>query len=98
MHLQIYINLFIYIFGILGFIMNRRNILWFLICLEMLLLSINLNFIIFSVYFDDLYGQVFSLVILIVGAAEALMGLAITIGYYTNRSSISTTALLVGKT
>jgi len=98
MHLQIYINLFIYIFGILGFIMNRRNILWFLICLEMLLLSINLNFIIFSVYFDDLYGQVFSLVILIVAAAEASIGLAITIGYYTNRSSISTTALLVGKT
>ena len=71
MHLQIYINLFIYIFGILGFIMNRRNILWFLICLEMLLLSINLNFIIFSIYFDDLYGQVFSFVILIVAAAEA---------------------------
>jgi len=51
--------------------MNRRNILWFLICLEMLLLSINLNFIIFSIYFDDLYGQVFSFVILIVAAAEA---------------------------
>ena len=78
--------------------MNRRNILWFLICLEMLLLSINLNFIIFSIYFDDLYGQVFSFVILIVAVAEALMRLAITIGYYTNRSSISTTALVVGKT
>lgn len=97
MHLQLYINLFIYIFGILGFIMNRRNILWFLICLEMLLLSINLNFILFSIFFDDLYGQIFSLAILIVAAAEASIGLAITIGYYTNRNSISTTALLINK-
>ena len=60
--------------------------------------GILLVFRIFSGYFDYLYGQVFSLVILIVAAAEASIGLAITIGYYTNRSSISTTALLVGKT
>ena len=45
MHVQFYINIFIYLFGLLGFVLNRRNILWFLICLEMLLLSINLNFI-----------------------------------------------------
>ena len=94
MHLQLYINLFIYIFGILGFIMNRRNILWFLICLAMLLLSI---FYTFSMFFDYLYGQIFSLAILIVAAAEASIGLAITLDYYTNRNSISTTALLINK-
>ena len=97
MHVQFYINIFIYLFGLLGFVLNRRNILWFLICLEMLLLSINLNFIIFSIYIDDLYGQLSSLVILIVAAAEASIGLAITVGYYKNRVSKSTTAHLLLK-
>ena len=54
----------------------------------MVLLSLNLNFIVFSVYFDDLYGQLFSLFILTVAAAESAIGLAIIIIYYRLRGSI----------
>ena len=57
-------------------------------CIELILLSINLNFITFSVYFDDLYGQIFSLFILTVAAAESSLGIAITILYYRIRGTI----------
>jgi NADH-quinone oxidoreductase subunit K len=69
-------------------VINRRNILIILMCIEMVLLSLNLNFIVFSVYFDDLYGQLFSLFILTVAAAESAIGLAIIIIYYRLRGSI----------
>ena len=58
-------------------------------CIELMLLSLNLNFIIFSVYLDDLYGQIFSLFILTVAAGESAIGLAIIILYYRVRGSIS---------
>ena len=58
-------------------------------CIELMLLSLNLNFIVFSVYFDDLYGQLFSLFILTVAAAESAVGLAIIIIYYRVRGNIS---------
>jgi len=69
-------------------VINRSNILIILMCIEMMLLSLNLNFIVFSVYFDDLYGQLFSLFILTVAAAESAIGLAIIIIYYRLRGSI----------
>jgi NADH-quinone oxidoreductase subunit K len=69
-------------------VINRRNILILLMCIEMMLLSLNLNFIVFSVYLDDLYGQIFSLFILTVAAAESAIGLAIIIIYYRLRGSI----------
>jgi len=58
---QLTTNIFLFIIGLLGIVLNRRNILIILMCVELVLLSLNLNFIIFSVYFDDLYGQLFSL-------------------------------------
>ena len=57
-------------------------------CVELLLLSLNMNFILFSVYLDDLYGQLFSFFILTVAAAESAIGLAIIIIYYRVRGSI----------
>ena len=86
---QITSNIFLFIVGLVGIVFNRRNILIILMCIELLLLSLNLNFIIFSVYFDDLYGQLFSLFILTVAAAESAVGLAIIIIYYRIRGSIS---------
>ena len=71
-----------------GVILNRRNILIILMCVELLLLSLNMNFILFSVYLDDLYGQLFSFFILTVAAAESAIGLAIIIIYYRVRGSI----------
>jgi NADH-quinone oxidoreductase subunit K len=58
-------------------------------CIELVLLSLNLNFILFSVYFDDLYGQLFSFFILTVAAGESAVGLAIIIIYYRVRGNIS---------
>ena len=57
-------------------------------CIELLLLSLNMNFILFSVYLDDLYGQLFSFFILTIAAAESAIGLAIIIIYYRIRGSI----------
>jgi NADH-quinone oxidoreductase subunit K len=86
---QLTANFFIFIIGILGIALNRRNILIILMCIEFVLLSLNLNFITFSVYFDDMYGQLFSFFILTVAAAESAIGLAIIIIYYRVRGSIS---------
>jgi NADH-quinone oxidoreductase subunit K len=58
-------------------------------CIELILLSVNLNFIVFSVYLDDFYGQIFSLFVLTVAAAESAIGLAILILYYRIRGKIT---------
>ena len=79
----------IFIIGLLGITLNKNNILVILMCLELVLLSLNLNFINFSIYFDDLYGQLFSLFILTVAAAESAIGLAIIIIYFRIKKSIA---------
>ena len=86
--IQLTTNFLLFITGLVGMVINRRNILILIMCIEMMLLSLNLNFIVFSIYFDDLYGQVFSLFILTVAAAESAIGLAIIIIYYRLRGSI----------
>jgi len=85
---QITVNFIIFLIGCLGIILNRRSILIILMCVELVLLSLNLNFIIFSVYLDDLYGQLFSFFILTVAAGESAIGLAIIIVYYRIRGNI----------
>lgn len=86
---QLTANVFLFLIGLFGIILNRRNILIILMCLELMLLSLNLNFIVFAVCFDDLYGQLFSFFILTVAAAESAVGLAIIIIYFRIRGSIS---------
>ena len=79
---QISANILLFFIGLIGVILNRRNILIILMCVELLLLSLNMNFILFSVYLDDLYGQLFSFFILTIAAAESAIGLAFIIIYY----------------
>jgi NADH-quinone oxidoreductase subunit K len=86
---QLTANFFLFITSLVGIAINRRSILIILMCIELVLLSLNLNFILFSVYFDDLYGQLFSLFILTIAAGESAIGLAIIIIYYRVRGSIS---------
>jgi NADH-quinone oxidoreductase subunit K len=86
---QLTTNFFLFITSLVGIAINRRSILIILMCIELVLLSLNLNFIIFSVYFDDLYGQLFSLFILTIAAGESAIGLAIIIIYYRVRGNIS---------
>jgi NADH-quinone oxidoreductase subunit K len=74
--------------GIFGIFLNRKNVIIILMSIEMMLLAVNLNLIAFSVYLHDLVGQVFSMIILTVAAAEAAIGLAILVVYFRNRGSI----------
>jgi len=78
----------IFIIGIFGMFLSRRHLIIILMSLELILLASNINFIIFSVYLDDILGQVYGL-ILTIGAAESAIGLAILIVYYRLRGSIS---------
>ena len=87
--LQLLTNFFLFSLSLVGFVFNKRSILITLICIELMLLSLNLNFIVFSVYLDDIFGQVFSIFILTVAAAESSIGLAIIILYYRVRGNIS---------
>ena len=75
--------------GVLGIFLNRKNIIIILMSVELILLSVNINLVTFSTFLGDLTGQVFSLFILTVAAAEAAIGLAILVTYYRNRGSIA---------
>jgi NADH-quinone oxidoreductase subunit K len=75
--------------GVLGIILNRKNIIIVLMSVELLLLAVNINFVVFSVFMDDLLGQVIALFILTVAAAESAIGLAILVAYYKVRNSIA---------
>lgn len=83
------INFFLFCLGLFGIILNRQNIIIVLMSIELLLLSINLNFIYFSFYLDDIMGQIFSLIILTVAAAESAIGLAIMIIFFKIHGDIS---------
>ena len=72
-----------------GLFLNRKNILIMLMCIELMLLAVNLNFIAFSHYLNDMAGQVFVFFILTVAAAEAAIGLAILVLMFRNRRTIS---------
>ena len=74
--------------GVCGMFMNRRNIIVILMSIEIMLLSVNVTFVAFSSYLNDLTGQIFTLFILTVAAAEAAIGLAISILYYRNAGTI----------
>jgi NADH-quinone oxidoreductase subunit K len=75
--------------GVAGIILNRKNIIIILMSVELILLSVNINLVAFSVFSNDLTGQIFSLLILTVAASEAAIGLAILVTYYRNRGSIA---------
>ena len=89
-----YINILIlgfiiFLIGILGFVLNRKNIILMLISIEVMLLSITFIILINSFYFEDIIGQVFSIYIIVIAAAESAIGLGILVAYYRLRGSIS---------
>ena len=79
----------LFVLGIAGIIVNRRNLILLLMCIELMLLAVNFNFVAFSRYLDDITGQVFVFFILTVAAAEAAIGLAILVVLFRNRRSIA---------
>lgn len=80
---------FIFVIGVTGIFLNRRNIIIILMCIELMLLSININFVAFSHFLGDITGQIFSLFTLTIAAAEAAIGLAILVVYFRNKGNIA---------
>ena len=79
----------IFTIGIIGIFLNRKNIIIILMSIELILLAVNINLVSFSIYLQNLVGQVFTMFILTVAAAEAAVGLAIIVIYYKNKGSIN---------
>lgn len=85
-----YLILSVILFGmsLVGIILNRRNVILLLVCIELMLLAVNTNFVAFSHYYGGNAGEVFVFFILTVAAAEAAIGLAIVLLFYRNRGNI----------
>ena len=87
------ISAVLFTFAIAGIFINRRNLILLLMCIELMLLAVNFNFIAFSRYLGDETGQVFVFFILTVAAAEAAIGLAILVVIFRNKNSINVSEL-----
>lgn len=79
----------LFVIGIFGTFLNRKNIIILLMSIELILLSVNINLVAFSAFLGDLAGQVFTLFVLTVAAAEAAIGLAILVCFFRSRGSIA---------
>ena len=78
----------IFTIGVIGIFLNRKNVIVILMSIELILLAVNINLVSFSIFLQDLSGQIFTLFILTVAAAEAAIGLAIIVIYYRNAGTI----------
>ncbi len=74
--------------GVFGIFLNRRNVIIILMSIELILLSVNVNFVAFSHYLGDMTGQIFTFFVMTVAAAEAAIGLAILVSFFRNRATI----------
>jgi NADH-quinone oxidoreductase subunit K len=89
LHHYITVSAILFVLGVLGIFINRKNIIVILMAIELILLSVNINLVAFSVYLGDLVGQVFAMFVLTVAAGEAAIGLAILVIYFRGRATIS---------
>ena len=78
----------LFVIGIFGIFLNRKNVIILLMSIELMLLAVNINLVAFSAYLADLTGQVFTLFVLTVAAAEVAIGLAILVCFFRNRGTI----------
>ncbi len=79
----------LFVLGVLGIFLNRKNVIVILMSVELILLAVNINLVAFSAFKGDLVGQVFAMLVLTVAAAEAAIGLAILVIYYRGRGTIA---------
>ena len=84
----LFLGAILFTIGVLGIFLNKKNVIIILMSIELILLSVNINFVAFSVYLNDLSGQIFAMFILTVAAAEAAIGLAILVVFFRNLGSI----------
>tara|TARA_B110001452_G_scaffold163955_1_gene136726 strand:- start:722 stop:1033 length:312 start_codon:yes stop_codon:yes gene_type:complete len=78
----------VFLLGVIGIFLNRKNVIVILMSVELILLSVNINLVAFSTYSNEIAGQIFTFFILTVAAAEAAIGLAIIVSYYRTKGSI----------
>ena len=78
----------LFVIGIFGIFLNRKNVIVMLMSIELMLLAVNINLVAFSAHLQDMVGQVFTMFVLTVAAAEAAIGLAILVCFFRNRGSI----------
>ena len=78
----------LFVIGIFGIFLNRKNIIVILMSIELMLLAVNINLVAFSAHLGDLVGQIFTMFILTVAAAEAAIGLALLVVFFRNRGTI----------
>ena len=78
----------IFLLGVVGIFLNRKNVIVILMSIELILLAVNINLVSFSIFSGDIVGQIFTMLILTVAAAEAAIGLAIIVIFYRNNGSI----------
>ena len=83
------VSALLFVIGVFGIFLNRKNVIVILMSVELILLSVNLNLVAFSVFNGSIVGQVFAMLVLTVAAAEAAVGLAILVVYFRNRGDIS---------
>ena len=83
------ISAILFTIGVVGIFVNRKNIIVILMAIELILLSVNINLVAFSVFTGTISGQIFAMLVLTVAAAEAAVGLAILVVYFRNRGDIS---------
>jgi len=79
----------LFVLGVLGIFLNRKNVIVILMAVELILLAVNINLVAFSAFMQDLTGQVFAMLVLTVAAAEAAIGLAVLVIYFRTRGSIA---------
>ncbi|UYV14878.1 NADH-quinone oxidoreductase subunit NuoK [Porphyrobacter sp. ULC335] len=79
----------LFVLGVLGIFLNRKNVIVILMAVELILLAVNINLVAFSAFMQNLTGQVFAMLVLTVAAAEAAIGLAILVIYFRTRGSIA---------
>jgi NADH-quinone oxidoreductase subunit K len=79
----------LFVLGVLGIFLNRKNVIVILMAIELILLAVNINLVAFSAFLGDMVGQVFAMFVLTVAAAEAAIGLAILVIYFRNRGTIA---------
>ena len=82
-------NLILFVLGLWGIFLNRKNFILMVMSIELLLLSVNLNLIMFSIFLDDLAGQILAIFVFTVAAAESAIGLSILVAFYRLRGTIS---------
>ena len=86
---NIVVGTVLFVLGVLGIFLNRKNVIVILMAIELILLAVNINLVAFSSFLHDLTGQIFAMFVLTVAAGEAAIGLAILVIYFRGRGTIA---------